>query len=535
MPMQWTRPLAAMALAAVLLWSGFTTFVLLGDNYQRVLPVIEVVPDVVDWQMLDGEGALDEDGFAILGAGRRAHALVLAIRLPRPVDAATIERIELFFKPGVQHRRMRLGWSASTTFPSRRMEPIEMLSDTRGVVNTSWVPNWEGELRFLALELVGGLSDPITLQRIEMTPARPGVLELQSRLLGEWFEFPPWTQRSAHHTRVSLQREILSPVTAVAAWAGLSILLLLVVPWFRAGFPLAALVLVPVAAGWLALDLRWQADLAGKAWRAAGSFAGSDWREKHESEFDGELFRLVEDLRDVVGEQRPRLFAVGYGEFWRLRARYHAGAWPVRTTDRKLRRWVSDLREGDLLMLLDAPGIERMALRKPDNHQVDTGPRDWSMDEMAGAHAGLVEVDGREVLALQPAGRQLLRTAFPGVPASGVHVAKVSLAAGPESTTALLRLRRRAGDEDWINLVERSLVVDGPEFRTHRLAFPIERGGMYEVTVFGKEGAELYAAGLQVDSLESGDVVYLFSGPPAAGVMARPILERQIGSVYEIL
>jgi hypothetical protein len=532
--MQPLRLLTAMVLAAMLLWAGFTTFVMLGDNYQRVLPGLEVVPDVVDWQMLVGDGALDEDGFVILGATERAHALLLAIRLPRPVEAATIDRVELFFQPGVQYRRMNLGWSENATFPARRMGPIEMISDTRGVVNTSWLPNWGGELHFLAVELIGGLADPVTLRRIELTPARPGFFELQSRLLGEWFEFPPWTQRSAHHTRVSLQHEILSPVTAVAAWAGLSVLLLLVVPWLRAGFPLSLLLLVPVAVGWFVLDLRWQADLVGKAWRAVDSFAGSSWQERNEAEFDGDLFRLVEDLRDIVGDPAPRLFAVGYGEFWRLRARYHAGAWPVRTTDRPLGGWVRDLHEGDLLMLLDAPDVERVELRESERYQLEPDLLELSLEAIAGVDAELTELGGEEVLGLRAGGRQLLRAAFPAAPASGVHAVSVSLASAAESTTALLRVRRRAGDGGWVDLVERSLVVEGADFRIGRLAFPIERGGMYEVVVFGEQGAELYASGLQIESLEEEELVYLRSGSRGAGVIARPVLERQIGSVYEI-
>ena len=529
------KPLTAMALAAMVLWAGFTTYVLMGDNYQRVLPSLEVIPDVVDWQMAVGEGALDEEGFVILGATERTRSLLLAIRLPGPVDAETVDRIELFFQPNVQYRRMNLGWSENSTFPSRRMGPIEMLSETRGVVNTSWLPNWDGTLYFLAVELVGGLGDPVTLRRIELKPARPGFLELQSRLFGEWLEFPPWTQRSAHHTRVSLQREILSPAIAVAAWIGLSALLLLAVPWFRAGFPFALVVLVPLMIGWLSLDLRWQADLASKAWRAVDSFAGKRWAEKHEEEFDGELFRLVEDLRDVVGGHPPRMFAVGHGEFWRLRARYHAGAWPVRTTDRPLRGWARSLREGDLVMLLDAPDVERNELRKPDQYQLDTDSLDLSLEVIAGADANLIEIDGQEMLALGGGGRQLLRTRFPAAPASGAHVANVSLSAGPKSSTVLMRVRRRAGNNGWVNLVERSLDVEGPEFQPYRLAFPIERGGMYEVVVLGEVGATVHAGSLQIEGLEEDELVYLRSDTRGPGMIARPILERRIGSVYEVL
>ena len=528
------RPLLAMVIAAVLLWAGFTTYALLGDNYQRVLPGLKVEPNEVDWQMLVGDGAVGEDGFAILGATERAHALLLAIRLPQTVEAESVERIELVFRPGVQYRRMNLGWSTSTTFPRSRMGPIDMISDTRGVVNTSWLPNWDGELQFMAVELFGG-GDPVTLRRIELIPSRPDFFQFQRRLIGEWFESPPWTQRSTHHTRVSLHREILSPVVAVASWAGLSILLLLAAPWFRAGFPMALLVLVPVAFGWLALDLRWQVDLAGKAWRAVDSMAGKSWQEKQVGSFDGDLFRLVKDLEEMVESEPPRVFAVGYGEFWRLRARYHAGAWPVRTTDQALEGWVRHLREGDLVMLLDAPGVERLELRDttaPDSNGVLV---DSPLEEVVGPDAELIEVDGQELVALQPGGRVLLRSRFPAAPASGVHAMNVRLAAGVEPVTVRLRVRRHDGSGNRFTLAERSLVVEGRELRNYRLAFPIERGGVYEVVVLGEEGAELYAAGLRVERVADDELIYLRSDPEKAGVIVRPILERDIGSVYEVM
>ncbi len=535
MPLPIGRLLIVLILPAVLLWAGFSVYALWGDNYQRVMPGLELVPDELEWKMLVGSGAMDQEGYAIVGAHESAYALLLAIQLPWSIEADSFERVELTFRPGAQYQRMNLGWSESSNFPRTRMGPIDMESDTLGVVETDWMPAWTGRIGYLALEIVGGLAEPVVLERVELKPARPDFAEFQRRMFSEWVALPPWTQSSAHRTRVSLQPEIASPLVAVAGWVGLVVLLLVIVPWFRAGCPLAVVVIFPVAIGWLALDLRWQADLTVKALNTVSHLGGKGWHERRSADLDGDLFDFIAELKEEVGSRPARVFAMGYGEFWRLRTRYHGVPWSVRTTDRRLHHeWTRHLRQGDLLVLLDTPHVERVRLDESRRSSELTDDSHFELEDIAGHGGVLVERDGSPALALQPAQRQLLRARVDDLDSPEFYLARVRLAAGENPETVRIRIRQHHEEAGWIWLADRAMVVEGSDFEDYGLVFPVEGDGPYEVRVRGAEGAELYAESLQIDRIEDGKLLYLKSGPTGPALVVQEVLERRIGSAYKV-
>jgi hypothetical protein len=535
MPLPIGRLLIVLILPAVLLWGGFSAYALWGDNYQRVMPNVELVPDEVNWQMLVGNGALDQEGYAIVGAHESAYALLLAVQLPWGIDADDVERVELTFGPGAQYLRMNLGWSENSHFPRTRMGPIEMESATLGIVETDWIPAWRGRIGYLAVEIVGGLARPVVLERIELKPARPDFAEFQRRLFSEWVALPPWTQRSANRTRVSLQPEIVSPLVAVASWLGLVVLLLVIVPWFRAGHSLAVALIVPVMIAWLALDLRWQANLSAKALDTVENLAGKDWHERLAVDFDGNLFNFVTELKEDIGSEPDRVFALGYGEFWRLRTRYHGVPWSVRTTDRPLHHgWTRHLRSGDLLILLDTPHIERVQVndRRSRGDPFDGGH--FELAEIAGSGGGLIERNGQPVLALQPAEQQLLRARIDDLQSTGFYTATVRLAAGINPETVRIRIRYRDEETGWRWLADREMTVGSSDFEDYDLVFPVEGRGVYEVIVRGTEDAELYTESLHIDRIENENLLYLQSSPTGPALVVQEVLDRKIGSAYKI-
>ncbi|QOC23812.1 hypothetical protein IC757_06720 [Wenzhouxiangella sp. AB-CW3] len=532
------RLLSSMVVSALLLWGGFSLYALTGDRYQQVIPGIELEPDILDWQVLIGDGGLDAAGYWLVSGEERTRLLRLGIRLPQPLVAESVERVNLQFGPGAQHRRMDLGWSRDGTFTTTRQASIEMVDGVNGTVRTDWYPRWEDEIRYLSVELVGGTREPLVLRRVELVPARPDILAFQRRLFGEWFSFPPWTQRSAHFTMVAAHEEVLSPSLAVAAWLGLSLLLLAAWSRLRGNrmhwqWPV---LLVPLAVGWLVLDLRWQANMVVRAVDAFDSFGGLSWQEKGSDHFDGELFDFMRELEKSLGQESPRVFALGFGEFWRLRARYHGLPLSIRTTDRPLEKaWVSHLAGGDLLLVLDAPHVRDEQLPGSDSPEGDAGPGDIALKRAAGKDARVELVDGRAVLSLPDGTGELLRTRFPLSGRPAAYRVRLELATAGQPADLSVAVRRRYADGPWMTTSERQLRVEAYG-GVRDLVFAAEQGALYELTVNGVQGEGLQVRSAAVDLVEEPGLVYLqSSGQDGPLLVVRPIKRGAIGTAYEIL
>ncbi len=530
------RCICAMLVSALLLWGGFSLYALTGDRYQQIIPGTEVLPDIVNWQMMVGEGGVGEDGFAMMSGERGAPLLRLGIRLPQTVIAETVEKIKLEFAPGAQYRRMTIGWGSASTFEPARRSPVQMVDATRGVVQVDRHPRWSGEIRFLALDLAGGTTEPVMLRRVELLPARPGFLTFQKRLFGEWFSFPPWTQRSTHFTMVALHDEILSPSIAIAVWIALSLLLTILSFRFAGRAILSPVLLLPLALGWALLDLRWQANLVVRAVDAVETFAGQSWDEKRTGHFDGELFEFMRDLKDTLGGQVPRIFALGHSEFWRLRARYHAVPWSVRTTNRSLEHdWVSRLRSGDLLLLLDTPHVQEHPMPEIDAAQMPEGPGEIPLTRAAGEDVQVGLEDGQSVLSLQGAQGELVSTRFPLSGQPVAYRAEMEVAGHDGPASIRLRVRRQAADGPAVTIFERLVTTGDADLEIVQVPFVANKGALYELTVTLLDGAGLSVASVRVDTIDEEGLIYLHSGADGPMLLVRPVKSAEIATAYEIL
>ena len=353
------KALLAMSLAALLLWGGYTAWTLHGDNFETSYPDMVLLPDPIDWYLIDGEGALGTDGMYIERPGERGNWR-LALSLPDPILAQNYGRIEISIGDERPWLPLTLAWSRIPNFTPTRSMPLTPSEDGSVFeLALNSAPGWSDEIYFLALESFGPFSEPLRIESVRLIEKAPDFTALQQRLFGGWFNQTGWTQSSAHRTLIGPAPPLVSPVLTAAIWIIVTIGLLVAL----AGRSLRHhrwWLLAPLVVGWLALDLRWQADLWAKAHLTVRDSASLSLEEKNRAAVDGALYQFAQQLKaeDLEGFS-GRVFSFGHNEYQRTRIRYHMLPYSVRNaSDRRwTNRFISHVQHGDLIILIDTPLI----------------------------------------------------------------------------------------------------------------------------------------------------------------------------------
>jgi hypothetical protein len=221
--------------------------------------------------------------------------------------------------------------------------------------------HWRGDITEIGLDIYGDLrGEPLTVA--SLTPLPASATALLKTTWSEWTVFESWNQSSINHLRGAPRGALISPTAAMAAWAGLALLLLVIAgllskTQYRVGYVIA--VVIP----WVVLDLLWQERLSTQLGETRYLFAGKSQHERHLADQDGALYRYAQHLQEnVLPEPGPRLFILydNKGErhaFERLRTQFHLlphnsynyGSFPVtKHTD-----------DGDyILVLKEVAGLE---------------------------------------------------------------------------------------------------------------------------------------------------------------------------------
>ncbi len=201
--------------------------------------------------------------------------------------------------------------------------------DKTTTINMAKFEQWQGNITELGLDIYEDLRDrPMIIQQLTLQPFSNTTL--MAATWSEWITYRGWTQRSAHHLRGAQRNTSLSPTLAVASWAGLALLLLMVSNIRAAPHNTTPRIIAYIAAGiipWIALDMLWQSELNTQLNETKTLFAGKNQHEKHLAERDGSLYAYAKHLKDsVLPEPGAKILLLHDSEhrtYRRLKAQYY--------------------------------------------------------------------------------------------------------------------------------------------------------------------------------------------------------------------
>ena len=365
--------LAALAVSWLLVWGGWSLWVVSDEDQRGVMPPIVFSALDPEWQVASGDGGVTAQGLAMTEPGARGQSLLL-LDLPTPLDTSQIARVTINLSEG---RPANLGfeWSViAGQYVPADTQPVRWLEDQRGEVDLSRAWRWQGEVYQLALADVGLVGGPWTLASIELHAPALGFWSLQRALWDRFYIKDDWRPSDVNTQRPGGFGLSVSVVPLVAAWVGLSVVLLCWWPFNRGALstksrgarvtmPMSMAMAVPLLVAWWVLDLRWQAELFHKAAHGIRAAAVNASTEPAFADFDVALTQFIERLHDETDRtQFDRAVVIG-DVGWGTWLRYRLAAWGVRgvfsdTPQEGLATAMSVLQPGDLVLIQAGFGLE---------------------------------------------------------------------------------------------------------------------------------------------------------------------------------
>lgn len=196
-------------------------------------------------------------------------------------------------------------------------------------------------------------------ERVTVTPPLAGADRL-SPLVGDWLKLEPWSGRSINfHAGVQSLNQRLTPVPMVALWVALSSLL-----WVLASRGLSARqtmggLAILFLTGWLALDLRWQRQLASRLVETYERYGHLPVTERPGARPDARIALAVDRARQALPAQPTRLFILSKDPngYVTHRTRYHFLPHRAYATDRLPSP--GRIHEGDHILVMTQPEMAR--------------------------------------------------------------------------------------------------------------------------------------------------------------------------------
>jgi hypothetical protein len=219
--------------------------------------------------------------------------------------------------------------------------------------------DWLGRITGLAL----AIRAPGATVRVRSVTAKP--LSLQQLLAdraGEWLRYEPWTGTSINGVTGGAAVQPLPLPIPLTIAALVAFALVLGVRWLlRARFAhgvatLAALVFV---VAWLALDLRWSANLVRQVAETVERYGGKSADERSRAAEDGELAAFVDKAKALLPDGPQRIVVLAQAHYFRGRAGWHLlphRAWWEPARD--IAPAPGMLRPGDYVLVWRRPGAQ---------------------------------------------------------------------------------------------------------------------------------------------------------------------------------
>ena len=270
--------------------------------------------------LVAGGQALARDGALVIERSDTRGAFIAALPTAR-FDASAYAAIEIDVSRLPERVPIAVFWRSRLTGDSTFSRPADI--DTgRGVrAQLDRDPNWKGPINGIGVIVAGGAARGASIDSVRVVGASPVAMTIDS--LRSWFRLETWNNQSINVVFLGGQYHAF-PFTL---FVGLATLLALVgwIAWQRrAAFPVIAIgALAIVLVGWVALDLRWLANLGRVEAQTVTALVGKSWRDKRLAAQDGPLFAFIEKVRARVAERPARVFFSSDDAWIRVRAGYH--------------------------------------------------------------------------------------------------------------------------------------------------------------------------------------------------------------------
>lgn len=355
-----TRALSTRATTvAVLLCSAFIgTLLLIAGlwlNEARLNPPMVLTGSALHFSQ--GAGETTSQGVEIRNVGLEDTAILVGTFAGVPADRY---RTVTWSLAGLgETRDLRILWQTHhdrQTAHSRKLSQREIAA---GRIEIGAEPDWKGQIVGLGIGFVlqMPLTEPVLLSELSLLAEPPSLAQTLATLMRGWTRFDSWSDSSINRYTARPEGARPPPVVTVALWIALSTLVYLMLQRPTSIRTLMNTLAILILIGWLALDMRWQADLRERLAKTQRQYAGLASTEvRTSSRADAALLRAARELREHLPEQPARIFILSDdpGSFMPARMRYHLVPHRAFNGLSHLPP-ATQVRSGDFILILGAP------------------------------------------------------------------------------------------------------------------------------------------------------------------------------------
>ena len=305
--------LLLVALAAVLICA------IVGSSGGRLVDTpAPIIADGASFVAAQGSGRKQDRSFVLESPGPEGVS-VLTVQLP-PFRASEFTHVEWTIASPLQPPELRFLWRTREHPRRNYTKRLPWLVTGAAPLHLTPEDGWSGTITGVALVVSPGMTTPIRVDALRM--ASPSVIAATDELASDWSERHRLRGYSVNYPFDAERGHELPALIAVAVAVGLAGALYLVLARWRR-WPLDGRALWAIfLAGWLLLDLRWQANLGREALDRGLRFAGKSTEEMHRAADDASLFALMEAMKGALPSTPSRLFLYCDNDFLCARAAF---------------------------------------------------------------------------------------------------------------------------------------------------------------------------------------------------------------------
>jgi hypothetical protein len=270
-----------------------------GGNWVRTPPTIAVPPSLIE--LARGKGQRTADGIVVEATDPGGLAVLLSRTTSFAADA--YPRVAWDIRtadPGEAARALTLSlvW-ATREQPGRTFSaPIPWPDEGPAVAKVRGHEGWRGTIAGVALAVRGTLPHPLLVKAVTVpgvsVPAEIGAIFRQ------WATFYPLRGISFTLPFDEERSQTLSLPAATALALGGAALGYALAARRRQRRPDARVLWALAVAGWMILDLRWQANLGWQLAQTARQYAGATIEQKYQASGEHDLYALVRSVNEVL-------------------------------------------------------------------------------------------------------------------------------------------------------------------------------------------------------------------------------------------
>lgn len=351
------RAVAALLASALLLLGGYAAW----HSADSEAIVDEKLINGAQLSAVMGTAKVDGDSLVITNAQQVGGQRRVMVSFQGSLMAADFDSLEYYFRGHHSGLRANLLWSTAATPGQVNKVALHSSPGKSSIVSLANQADWTGEITEFALFFVGEpRSEPLVIDRLALLPG--GGLQALAGVWSEWSAYRGWKPESINLLHGTIDPIAPSPAIAMAAWGGLSILLLFA--WGQIGrrqylLSYGGAILIP----WIALDLLWQGQLSTQLDETRYQFSGKSMHEKHLVDIDAGIYSYAKRLKEQVLPASPaRIFILHNSidhNFERLKTQYYLLPHNIYNFGSSWRsKHLGSLRPGDYVLVIgEVPGL----------------------------------------------------------------------------------------------------------------------------------------------------------------------------------